>query len=211
MASYRSNPAPSVASPPTVASGQTITASGTSSPQGLFPFVSSLNPVSYTNNYQAWAGRCLQEQPPPGINMFTVAPGSTVTTPAVLEPALVLTTTYQKNGQAAAAVVPTDVKITFTSDAGSGTTCSDTWTLAGSAYATTGPSSSYVYGLPFASSATTGATASTSGQTGTVTVCADYKPSTTYFKFTTPAFTDSYTTPTSQTIALTSTSTTGKC
>ena len=33
---------------------------------GLFPFVSSQSPVTYTNNYQVWAGTCRQEQPPTG-------------------------------------------------------------------------------------------------------------------------------------------------
>ncbi len=47
-----------------------------SSATNLFPFA-SLNPTSYTNNYQLWVGKCQQEQPPAGINPATVTPGRT--------------------------------------------------------------------------------------------------------------------------------------
>lgn len=187
----------------------TTNAAGTPS-TGLFPFVSSLNPVSYTHNYQIWAGNCLQEQPPAGQDLVSVTPGSNNTTQAILEPALDVTMTYKPSAiGSASAVAPSDVKMVFQS--GSGTTCADTW-----AYTTgaTGPSNSYVYGMPFASSQTTGSTASGSGETGAVTLCFDYKASSgQYYEWTpTPsAIVDSFTTPTTYTIPLTYQSTKGKC
>jgi prepilin-type N-terminal cleavage/methylation domain-containing protein len=198
MASYRTN-AQSLRT-----SISTITASGTASTMGLFPFVSSTNPVSYTGNYQVWAGTCRQEQPPAGYDTFTVAPGSSQTQ-SIQEPTLQLTLTWSGTKKA-----PSDVKIFFTS--GTGNSCTDTW---GPETATNaGSNGSYLYGLPFASSATSGSTASASGQTGSVTVCADYNNSGTYYYFTQPstaAFTDSFSSPTTLTIPLTSTSTKGKC
>ena len=64
---------------------------------GLFPFVSSQSPVTYTNNYQVWAGTCRQEQPPAGTDTFTVAPGSTVTAQTITEPALQVGFTWAGN------------------------------------------------------------------------------------------------------------------
>jgi prepilin-type N-terminal cleavage/methylation domain-containing protein len=179
---------------------QTYTASGTGSTQGLFPFVSSLNPVSYASNYQLWAGRCLQEQPPAGYNVFSVAPGASLSTQTVVVPALVLTTTYQatRNGTAAPEQ-PTDVKVTFTS--ASGTSCTDEWAL--TSPAATGPSNSYVYGIPYAN-----------GQTGSDSVCVDYKVgSSTYYQTTLglPGGATSYTSPASLSAPLTYQSQQGPC
>jgi Tfp pilus assembly protein PilV len=200
MASFRTN-ATTLSS-----SISTTTASGTTSAMGLFPFVSSQSPVSYTNNYQVWAGTCRQEQPPAGTDMFTVNPGSSQTGP-ILEPALVLTVTYQSLQPP---VAPSDVKVTFNSATGS-PSCTDEWGPLTAA--ATGPSGSYVYGIPFASSVTTGSAGSSSGLTGTVTVCADYQVSkNTYYHASTPAFTDSFTTPASQTINIVNSSkTSGQC
>jgi prepilin-type N-terminal cleavage/methylation domain-containing protein len=205
MASYRTN-ASSLA-----ATGQTVTASAPTSVMGLFPFVSSQSPVSYTSNYQVWAGTCRQEQPPSGTDMVTVQPGSSLTgssSPPISEPALQLTLTFNGTKKK-----PSDVKIFFTS--GTGNSCSDTWGPETSAMASNGPGTSgstigsYVYGLPFASSATSGSTASASGQTGLLTVCADYNSSgSTYYSYTQPAasgFTDSYSTAYQLTIPLIST------
>ncbi|HUA50089.1 MAG TPA: prepilin-type N-terminal cleavage/methylation domain-containing protein, partial [Solirubrobacteraceae bacterium] len=150
MANYRDNPQS------TTSSISTITKSGTSSIDGLFPFVSSLNPVTYTNNYQVWAGTCLQEEPPAGIDMVTVSPGTT-STPSILEPQLDLTTTYKaSSGASAGYVAPSDVKITFTSTSGT-TSCTDEWGSLASNSTNAGPSGThyYEYGMPFASSATT--------------------------------------------------------
>ena len=74
-----------------------------------------------------------------------------------------------------------------------------------------GPSGSYVYGLPFASSATTGSTASGSGQTGSLTMCVDYNNGGTYYDYTSPSYTPSFSTPYALTVALSTTSTKGKC
>ena len=52
------------------------------------------------------------------------------------------------------------------------------------------PNDLRVYGLPFASSATSGSNASASGQTGSLTVCADYKSGSTYYQGNTASFTD---------------------
>lgn len=209
MASYRTN------SSSLSSTGQTVTASTPTSVMGLFPFVSSQSPVSYTNNYQVWAGTCRQEQPPSGTDMVTVQPGSSLTgssSPSISEPALQLTVTWNGTPKP-----PTDVKIFFTS--GSGSSCTDTWgdehsIPSGQTGSNAGPSNSYIYGLPFASSATSGATASASGQTGSLTVCADYNTGGKYYSYTQPstaAFTDSFSSAYSLTIPLTGSSTQKQC
>jgi prepilin-type N-terminal cleavage/methylation domain-containing protein len=179
----------------------TTTASGTTSPNGLFPFATQ-NPTSYTNNYQVWAGTCQQEEPPSGEDMVTVTPASSQTQP-IQEPAMALNVTWKGSP-----VAPSDVKVTFQST--SGTSCKDEW---GSLTASAVSGNTYIYGIPFASSATSGSGASASGLTGTVKVCADYKPSpgNTYYQATSSTFTDSYTGTSSQTIPLITSSTTGQC
>ena len=196
MASYRYNAKTITSSIPT------ITAPNGPSNMGLFPFVSSQSPVSYTNNYQVWAGTCRQEQPPAGTDTFTVAPGSN-NPQTITEPALQVNFTWAGNKKA-----PTDVKTVFTS--GTGNTCSDTWAETGS-WGGSGPSGSYVYGLPFASSATSGSTASGSGQTGSLTTCVDYNNGGTYYDYTSPSYTPSFSTPYALTVALSTTSTKAKC
>jgi hypothetical protein len=75
----------------------------------------------------------------------------------------------------------------------------------------TPPVGTNVYGIPFATSATSGSGASSSGQTGTVTVCADYKVGTSYYQ-NTASVTDSYTSTTSQSIQIPYAATApGKC
>jgi hypothetical protein len=74
-------------------------------------------------------------------------------------------------------VAPSDVKFSFASS--SGTSCNDAWTESTTTNATqVSPSPlTYRYAAPFASSATSGSTASASGQTGQITtVCVDYTP-----------------------------------
>ncbi len=133
----------------------------------LFPFW--FTSTSYASNYQVWAGKCQQNQPPTGVNKVSVNPGSTQTGLAVQEPALNVTVTY--NGTR---VAPTDVKLTFTS--ASGNSCTDTWSVPVASDAASDANGSLANpGQPFATTATTGATASASGLTGTYAVCADYK------------------------------------
>jgi prepilin-type N-terminal cleavage/methylation domain-containing protein len=197
----------------TASSIWTTTKSGTASSAGLFPFVSSLNPVTYTNNYQVWAGSCQAEEPPAGTNSASVSPGSTQSPFAVSEPQLDLTTTWKaSSGSSASPVAPTDVKIIFT---GSGGTCSDTWVVPTpvASTANAGPTGSnyYIFGAPFASTQTTGSNASASGDTGTFQVCADYKSgSTYYYAKSASTLTDSYSSATPVTIPIVY-STTGRC
>ncbi|MGH2886072.1 MAG: hypothetical protein ACRDPA_25815, partial [Solirubrobacteraceae bacterium] len=200
MAAYRS------ASPTTtpVASSIWTTNVANTPGTGLFPFVSSQNPVTYTNNYSVWAGTCRSEQPPQGYDAFTVAPGSSVTTPAVQVPTLLLTV-KKSNGSI---TTPTDVKVSFTGS----DSCNDAWALTPSPDGTqVGTTGTYYYGVPFATSATTGSTASASGLTGSLTVCADLKSGTNYFKQTSSTFASSFTAATPVTVSLPSTSGTTKC
>jgi prepilin-type N-terminal cleavage/methylation domain-containing protein len=168
---------------------------------GLFPFVSSQNPVTYTNNYQVWAGTCRSEEPPTGYDMVTVAPGSTQTQP-IQVPTLQLTV-KKSNGTI---TTPTDVKVSFTDG-----TCNDTWALTPSKGTAVGVTGSYYYGVPFASGTTTGSGASASGQTGSLTVCADLKSSSNYFKATSSSFTSSFTATTPETVTLPSSAGTTPC
>lgn len=147
----------------------------------LFPFAFLGPPVSYTNNYRVWAGGCLQEEPPSGYDTASVNPGSTQSM-TVQEPALNVSVSF--NGSPLVSpVAPAHVKVAFAST--SGTTCTDTWNETVRA----APSGSKIGvlanpGVPFASTATSGATASASGQTGTLSVCADYKSGSTSYKST---------------------------
>jgi prepilin-type N-terminal cleavage/methylation domain-containing protein len=200
MAAYRTHSVTPVAA--SIATTNVAGATGT----GLFPFVSSQNPVTYTNNYQVWAGTCRSEQPPTGYDMFTVQPGLTVPNAPIQVPTLQLTV-KKSNGTV---VTPTDVKVAFTDG-----TCNDAWALTpssnGIAVGATAPGA-YYYGVPFASSTTTGSGASASGQTGSLTVCADLKSGTSsYFTQTSSAFTSSFTTTTPVTVSLPSTTGSSKC
>lgn len=196
MAAYRDHQVSPVAS-----SIWTTNVAGTTG-TGLFPFVSSQNPVTYTNNYQVWAGTCRAEQPPTGYDMFTVAPGSSqssVSSPAA-PPVQVPTLQLTVKKSTGTTVTPTDVKVTFASSDGS---CSDSWALTPTSNGTTGSSGSYYYGVPFAASASTGSGASASGQTGSLTVCADLKSGTSsYFKQTSSTFTPSFSAATAVTLTL---------
>ena len=173
---------------------------------GLFPFVSSQSPVTYTNNYQIWAGTCRQEQPPTGYDMYTVAPGSTQTQ-TIQVPTAQLTVK-----QGSSTVTPTDVKFTFASSDG---TCSDTWgPMANSTYGVAGSGSSAgseFYGVPFASSTTTGSNSSASGQTGSLTACVDLKSGTKYYMANSSTFTSSYSAATPVTVTLPTTTGTTHC
>lgn len=172
----------------------------------LFPFAFT-NPTSYANDYQAWTGPCRQEQPPPGTNDVAagVTPGSTQVI-TVKEPAVNLSFLYN-NVQTA----PTAIKVTFTSS--SGILCTD------SLSASVASAASAAYngwladpGLPFASTATSGPTASESGQTGTLNICAYKTVGSTYYYGTTGPFQNTnFTGQTPETIRATSTRTTVPC
>ena len=160
---------------------------------GLFPFA-SLNPTSYTNNYQLWPGLCRQEQPPAGTDVASITPGYSGSM-VVTAPSVDVNVTYKNQLNAVSQVAPTDVKFTYAST--SGTACSDTWGPITATYAKqVSPSPiTYRYPAPFAPGTTTGSGASASGQTGQITaVCADYTPGGgKYYKasYTTP-FNDAY-------------------
>ncbi len=178
--------------------GTQIPASGTIP---LFPFPFTGPPISYTGNYQVWAGPCRQMQPPTGVDMFSVPPGSNQTL-AVQEPALNVVVNF--NGTR---VKPSHVRISFASQ--TGTSCTDTWSAAVAANAATSPSGSLASpGQPFATTATTGATASASGYKGTLSVCAD----TSNRRVTVSNVTNtSFTAATAVTVNITNGSTSGVC
>ena len=161
---------------------------------GLFPFA-SLNPTSYTNNYQLWAGSCRQEEPPAGTDAASITPGLVMpgTAPMyVTSPKVDVNVTYKNSSNSTSAVTPNDVKLSFASTSGSACSENNTWGPYAATIAGTG-TRHYIYPAPFATSATSGSTASASGQTGTVTVCADYTPGGgVYYKASSAAFTDAY-------------------
>ncbi len=132
----------------------------------LYPFAFVGPPVTYAGNYHIWAGPCRQEEPPAGIDTFTVGPGSSQTA-AIQEPALSFVV---KSGSSQ--VSPAHIMLKFTQ--GSGTACSDKWSAAVAANAATGSNALAYPGQPFATTATSGATASASGYIGTLTACVDY-------------------------------------
>ncbi len=194
-----------------------VTASGTGasslSTSALFPFAFTGPPVSYASNYHVWAGRCLGEEAPSGYDTVSVSPGSTPTA-TVAEPALNLVVEY--NGSR---VAPSDVHITWNNT--SGTSCSDDWaeTISGAASSSTNGVLAYP-GVPYASTTTSGATASASGVSGTLTACADYyvsagRSGTYYETSSAPTGVTNMTAPTALTLNITTgrrgTATTGQC
>jgi len=183
--------------------GTLIPASGTI---GLFPFYFTTGP-SYTNNYTVWAGKCQQMEPPTANNVdkFSVSPASDQTL-AVQEPALDVVVNY-----GGTRVAPNDVKLSFTS--ATGTSCNDSWYAPIAANAATNPNGSLASpGQPFATTATSGSTASASGLTGTYSVCADYNASGTYREATVANVqNNSFSGLNSVTVLITSSSTAGKC
>jgi Tfp pilus assembly protein PilV len=149
---------------PVATPATTLPATGTIQ---LFPF--AFTGPSYANNYQVWAGKCRQMQPPIGQDMASVTPGSSQTVP-VKEPGL--NVVVQWNG---ARVAPADVKMSFAST--SGPSCTDSWLPAISSTAASSATGVLASpGQPFASTATTGTTESASTYTGTLSICADYLP-----------------------------------
>jgi prepilin-type N-terminal cleavage/methylation domain-containing protein len=165
------------------------------SPGHLFPFYLGSSP-QYTNNYQMWAGACEQEEPlspptlsaalaPPSLtsvktDFATVGPGNVASAigssnvdALVFEPAILVAVKYGGG----AASLPSHVDIDFTGKNSAGAvSCQDNWTQVPSVGTETVGGIAYgIYPAPFASTAATGtATASATGDTGTISVCADY-------------------------------------
>jgi prepilin-type N-terminal cleavage/methylation domain-containing protein len=149
-------------------------------PGNLFPFYLGSS-AQYTNNYQVWAGSCEQEQPlqpPAGTGFASVTPGKVAsTTPDAIvdEPAIDLAV---KSNLAVVTPAHVDIKFSGNNSAGTTVTCTDTWRqMSPLAYETVGGVPYGIYPAPFASKAAKGSTnpmASSTGDTGTIQVCADY-------------------------------------
>ncbi len=129
---------------------------------GLYPF--AFAGPSYVGNYQVWAGKCRQMQPPAGINVLSVAPGSNQS-PIVREPEFDLLVTNGGSGR----IKPTHVKMTFANT--SGPSCTDVWhpSIASDA-ATNAHGVLTNAGQPFM---TATANVSASTYTGSMLVCVD--------------------------------------
>ncbi len=169
----------------------------------LFPF--EFTGPSYTGNYQVWGGPCQQMEPPASTDKFNVAPGSNQTL-AVQEPALDLV--VQANGTR---VAPVNVNLNFQSS--SGPSCNTNWYPAIASDAATDANGVLASpGQPFATTATTGSTASASGYTGTYSVCASAVVSGRTRNVTTNSVTNTnFSSPTAVTINVTSSSQSGSC
>jgi hypothetical protein len=132
----------------------------------LYPF--EFTGPSYANNYQVWAGKCPQMRPPAGVDMFSVAPGSTQAA-TVKEPELDV---FVRNSTGQ--IKPTQVKLTFQSVTPavppSPGSCSDSWTPAIASDAATNTHGALANeGQPFMP---TVANLSASGYYGTLSICA---------------------------------------
>ncbi len=171
--------------------------------ESLYPF--EFTGLSYTGNYQVWAGKCPQMEPPTGTDDASVSPGSTQTL-TISEPALDVLVTF-----GGTRVAPLAVKLTFAST--SGTSCTDSWYPTIASNAATAATGSLAYpGQPFASTATSGSTESASKSAGSYSVCADYKSGTKTYEDTVPGVTNtSFTSATSVTVPITTSSTQGSC
>ncbi|HEX3831615.1 MAG TPA: carboxypeptidase regulatory-like domain-containing protein [Solirubrobacteraceae bacterium] len=173
--------------PQTVQSSTPVTTLTTGA---LFPFFRAL-PTGYTKNYVVWGGRCAGQQPPTGNDQASVNPGQLGQGVPLKEPLLYLASVKLST----TSVKPAHVKLSYVSGS-----CSDTWyptitTL------TTVPATGWLLnpGQPYAAA-------------GTLTVCADYKSGTSYYKGTASATNTSFTAKnTVPTITLSSTSSTTLC
>ena len=144
---------------PTTATGVFTTLASTR----MYPF--AFTGPSYVNNYQVWAGKCRQMQPPAGINQLSVAPGSTQANVLVKEPELDL---FVTNG-AGVRIKPSHVKMSFANT--SGPNCTDAWQPTIDPTATTNTHGVLLNaGQPFATST---ANLSASTYTGTISICVD--------------------------------------
>ncbi len=184
----------------------TLSSPGTQVPSSgslsLFPFYFTSGGGNYNNNYQMWPGKCQQNQPPSGTDQLTVSPGSSQTA-RLQEPALNVqvqwnTASSKYNPVVWQRVAPAHVKLTFQS--ATGPSCSDSWYVPIASDASTDANGSLAnLGQPFASTATSGSTASASGYTASYTVCADYNG---YLNWVTGVQNNNYTTPTSVTVQI---------
>lgn len=180
----------------------TLSSPGTQVPSSgslsLFPFY--FTGGSYTNNYQMWPGQCAQMQPPSGVDKLTVSPGSSQTA-SLQEPALDVLVYWNSASSRYSSpvwtrVAPAHVKLSFANS--TGPSCSDSWYVPIASDASSDANGSLAnLGQPFATTATSGSTASASGYTGTYTVCADYSN---YQSSATSVQNNNYTTPTPVTI-----------
>ncbi len=205
MSGYKTSPSTCSSQPSTCTTAATLIPASTASPSmiTLFPF--EFTGPSYTGNYQVWAGTCQQMEPPASVDKFTVSPGSSQTL-AVQEPALDLV--VEANGTR---VAPVNANLNFQST--SGNSCSTSWYPAIASDAATDVNGSLASpGQPFASTATTGSTASASGYTGAYSVCASASISGTTRNATVSGVTNTnFTTPTPVTINVTGSSQRGSC
>jgi type II secretory pathway pseudopilin PulG len=169
----------------------------------LYPF--AFTGPSYTNDYHVWPGKCVQMEPPTGVDTASISPGSSQTL-TLQEPALDVVVTY-----AGTRVAPADVKLTFTS--GTGTSCTDSWYATVASGAATASTGSLAFpGQPFVTSSTSGSSASVSGDTGTYTVCADYTTGSNSYKASVASVTNTnFAAATLVTVPITSSSTAGTC
>ena len=137
----------------------------------LFPFYFAGPPANYTGNYHLWAGGCLAEEPPAGVDATTVQPGvgSSMT---VQEPGLILTASYN-NGLSTTRIAPSHAHVYFASTTGS-PSCSETWSEPIRATAATSNNGVLAYpGVPYAYNGTNSASISASGLKGTLSACVD--------------------------------------
>ena len=169
-------------------SGAPVTSISTAAAH-LFPFTTLQGSTyTYAGNYQVWAGKCASEQPlspPPGIDVATVAPGSSVAA-TVGEPAVEAAITGN--------TAPLDVKITYSDGS-----CTDVWSPVASAGTDPANGNALIFPAPFASNAAKGAAGSNvPGVASSLTFCVDYKSGTsTWRKKTFTSFTNtSFTAPT---------------
>jgi type II secretory pathway pseudopilin PulG len=171
--------------------------------ESLYPF--EFTGPSYVNNYQVWAGKCPQMEPPAGIDDASVSPGSTQTL-AIAEPAMNVLVTF-----GGTRVAPAGMRLTFASS--SGTSCTDNWTPAIASNAATSTTGALAYpGQPFASTATSGSTESASKSKGSYSVCAQYSSGgKTYENTVTGVTNTSFTSATTVNVAITTSSTQKSC
>jgi Tfp pilus assembly protein PilV len=201
---YGSGSSQSMSAPSDYAPGTTpATLLPSSGYESLYPF--EFTGPSYVNNYQVWAGKCPQMEPPTGTDDASVGPGSTQTL-TIAEPAMNVFVTF-----GGSRVVPLLVKLIFASS--SGTSCTDSWTPAIASNAAASNTGALAEpGQPFASTATSGSTESASKSKGSYTVCAEYTSGgKTYSNKATGVTNTTFTSGTTVNIAMTTSSGTTAC
>jgi type II secretory pathway pseudopilin PulG len=201
---YGSGSSQSMSAPIDYAPGTTqATLLPSSGYESLYPF--EFTGPSYVNNYQVWAGKCPQMEPPTGTDDASVSPGSTQTL-TIAEPAMNVFVTF-----GGTRVAPGAMRLTFNSS--SGTSCTDNWTPAIASNAATSNTGALTFpGQPFASTATSGSTESASKSKGSYAVCAQYTSgSRTYESTVTGVTNTSFTSGTTVNVAITTNSAQRQC